>query len=281
MAWLATRLCVHMLCIYPYPFGLARAPPMCAYAMHVYSLYGLARASLVCAYASHVYLLSWLCLYLANVCICYACLPRSWLGSCFVCVGMCYACLLTFIALLAPCLNAYMLCMYPYACGLARVSPVVCICYACLLALMAWLASRLLCAYAMHAYLLRWLGSPLAEGCICYACLLTLMAWLVPCLCAHMLFMFDHAHGLACTSPLSTHPHGLARTSPIYLCLWCALMTLTLLWRCALTFTLALCLACVCIAMCFRFFSLLGLCRANVCLCHARVLTALAWLVPR
>ena len=82
MAWLMPRLCVHVLRSYAYSYGLTRASPMDACAMHVH-------------------LPSWLGLRLAYKCTC-------------------YACLLTLIAWLGPHLCVHMLCMYTYSHNLAH-----------------------------------------------------------------------------------------------------------------------------------------------------------------
>ena len=170
MAWHFPRLCMHVLCICTYSYGLARFLPMCAYAMHAHLLlwfvtcthvlcmctysyglaiprlcmhvpcictypYGLARSSPMCAHAMHAYLV-------------------LWLGSFLACVFLCNACILTLMAWLVPCLSVHVRCMYTYFYGLPRASPM----YAC--------ACMRTYAYG-HAYLLLWLGSCLANVCMC------------------------------------------------------------------------------------------------------------------
>ena len=206
MAWLVPPVCAQVPCMYTYSYGLARTSPVCACAMHVY-------------------LLSWLGSYLACVFMCHTCvltlmarlLPR------LVCI--CYACLLTLMAWLMLCQCVHMLCMSTHSHGLACASPLcacamhvyflswvglclgdVRMCYAGTLTLIAWLVPRLcvhmlcvsayshgsaraalMCAYAMHVYLLYWLGSCLADVCMYHACMLTLLAWLLPCRFVRML----------------------------------------------------------------------------------------------
>ena len=85
MAGLVPCLCMHVLCMHIYSYGLALASPIHALALHAY-------------------------LFL-------------WLGSCPAEVCMCYACILTPTAWPVPRLCIHILCMHTYSHGLAHAWP--------------------------------------------------------------------------------------------------------------------------------------------------------------
>ena len=118
---------------------------------------------------------------LAGVSPTYACATHAylllWLGSCLAYVCMCHSCILTFVAWLVPRRCVHVLRMHTCSYGLAQ--------------------APLMCASALHAYLLLWLGTFLACVCMCYAYVPTLMAWLVSRQCVHMLCMHTYSYGLS------------------------------------------------------------------------------------
>ena len=156
----------------------------------------------------------------------------------------------------------------------------------------------LMCAYAVHVYLLSWLYSCLACVCICYACTLNFVTGLVPRQCMHMLSMSAYSQGLARASPAyacAMHVHSIsawARASllcayAMHLCLlsglsWClAYVCICHYVVCMYAFSCGLALASLLCAYAMHVCLLLwlGLCLADVYICYACPLTFMAQLV--